>query len=73
MRGAWGKVPPQPQYNGSRALPTNRKKEKRIYKISPECDQDPLGNNSPRDAYRPPAQFLVHVTAMCAAVPTPQN
>ena len=23
----------------------------------------------PRDDYRPPAQFLVHVAAMCAAVP----
>ena len=27
------------------------------------------GNNPPRDDYRPPAQFLVHIVAMCAAVP----
>ena len=26
----------------------------------------------PRDDYRPPAQFLVHVAAMCAAVPPPK-
>ena len=72
-RGLGGTAPPPlTTYNGSRALPTNKKKEKRIYKIFPECDQDPLGNNPLRDDYRPPAQFLVHVAAMCAAVPPPK-
>ena len=70
--GLGWQCPPQPQYYRNRALPTNKKKEKRIYKISPEYDQDPLGNNPPRDDYRPPAQFLFHVGTMSAAMPPPE-
>ena len=30
------------------------------------------GEQPPRDDCRPPAQFLVHVVAMCAAMPPPK-
>ena len=67
-------MPPQPQYNGSRALPTNKKKEKRIYKISPECDQDPLGNNQPpqRRLQAPSSIFGPRRGYVCGNAPPPE-
>ena len=70
--GAWGAVPPQPQYNGSRALPTNKKKKNLFIKFPQNATRIPSGTTPPRDDYRPSTQFLVHVAAMCAAVPPPE-
>ena len=72
VRGAWGAVPPPPNHNIMKVVPSlqTEKKKNVFIKFPQNATKIPSGTTPPE---QPPAQFLVHVAAMCAAVPTPRN